>query len=158
MPQPEGPSRTSNEDRPVHGAFGDRACGDLRRGAGDERGQDRHCLTGGDERAQDQRVVSVVADVGRVAAEAVAEVLERGAVTAAREVRGPRGVLERGERDRAGGRGERVVGRDAQQHRLADQVAAVDVAVPRDGDRVVVDADDEVHRARAQIGERGRGL
>ena len=84
--------------------------------------------------------------------------LERGAVAAAGEVRRPGGVLERGERDRAGRGGERVVGGDAQQDRLADQVLAVDVAVAGDGDRVVVDADDEVDRARAQVGERGRGL
>ena len=68
-------------------------------------------------------------------------------MAAAREIGRPGGVLEGGEGDRAGGPRERVVGRDAQQDRLADQILAVDVPVARDGHRVVVDADDEVDRA-----------
>ncbi len=78
------------EDRAVHRALGDRARRDLRRGGRDQHGQDRHRLAGGDQRPEEQAVVGAVADVGRVAAEAVAEMLDRGAVAAAREARAPR--------------------------------------------------------------------
>jgi len=56
-------------------------------------------VPGGDERAQDQRVVGAVADVGRVAAETVEEVLDGRGVAGARMSRGPDRVLDVGEPD-----------------------------------------------------------
>jgi hypothetical protein len=81
-------------------------------------------------------------------------VIDHEAVARAAMAGRPRDVFDGAEADRATV-GEGVAGGDDEQHGLAEQVLAVDVAVARDGDHVVVAADDEVDGAGSQRVEGG---
>ncbi len=99
-----------------------------------------------------------MADVGFVAAEAVADVadhcVQAGASVAAR----PRGVFAGGEPYRTSLRGCLMVGVEREQDVLAQEVTAVDVSLSWDRYWVVLDTNHQIDGLRAQIVQRGRGF
>jgi hypothetical protein len=95
---------------------------------------------------------------GGVAAEAVADVLDDGAEPGAAVARCPRRVLDVGQADRIRPGGARMRWVDRQQRALLQQAPTIDVAMARDRHGLVLDADDEVDRPRAQRLDRRRRL
>jgi len=146
------------EDGPLQALLAQTAGRDLRHRGVQQHWQERHRPARGDERAEHETVVAAMAHVRLEAAEPVADVADDRVEAGPGVPAGPGGRLAGPDPDGPAPRNRRMLGVQREQDVLAEEIATVDVAPARDRHRVVLDADDEVHGARAQVLERRHGL